>query len=156
MSVRQSVMRQYQAIVNDASGQWDNTVRPVPSEGWITTMRKALGMSGAQLAARLGLSRARVSQAARAEREGAVTLKTMQSMAEAMGGRFVYAIVPPDRVEHIVKAQAEKKARAVVKKASTHMALEDQSLRQSRNAEEIERLVAEYLRRMPADLWSEP
>ena len=61
----------------------------MPGDGWIATIRKALGMSGAALARRLGVTRARVSQAERAEREGGITLKEMDEFAAAMGCRFV-------------------------------------------------------------------
>ena len=58
MSVKQAVREQYQAIVDFASGS--NT--DIPAEGWIRTVRKALGMSGAQLAKRMGVTRARIAQ----------------------------------------------------------------------------------------------
>jgi len=110
MSVRDTVTRQYQAIVDRAASQFGAGQPPLPPEGWIATARKALGMSGAQLAKRLGVTRARVSQAERAEPSGSITLKTMRATAEAMGCRFVYAIVPEDRIEDVIAAQARKKA----------------------------------------------
>jgi transcriptional regulator with XRE-family HTH domain len=47
-----------------------------------------------QLAARMGVSPARVSVMERDEQRGAVTLKMMQKAAEALGCEFVYALVP--------------------------------------------------------------
>ena len=128
----------------------------MPSEGWIATARKALGMSAAQLARRLGLTRARVSQAEQAELLGGVTLKTMRAIAEALGCRFVYAIVPAEgRVEDAIVAQARRKAQALVTKASTHMALERQSLPEDKNRAEVERIANELVRTMPGDFWDD-
>jgi len=156
MSVRDTVSKQYRAILDRAARQLGEGQRPaLPSEGWIATTRKALGMSGPQLAKRLGVTRARVSQAEGAEVEGRVTLRTMKAFAEAMGCRFVYAIVPEGRVEDVVAAQAHKKARALVTRASDHMALESQSLSEAHNAEEVERVARELLRTMPRDFWTD-
>jgi predicted DNA-binding mobile mystery protein A len=155
MSVKSTATKQYQAIVNRAA---TSAVQKIgrPAEGWIATMRKALGMSGTQLGKRLGLSRARISQAEQAEPSGGITLKTMQAAAEAMGGRLVYAIVPANgKVEDIVAAQARKNAESLVVRASTHMALEKQSLSDRQNRQEIERITRELIRTMPADLWTE-
>ncbi len=65
-----------------------------PTEGWLKTLRLSLGMSGSQLALKLGVSKARVSRFEHDELTGSVTLKTMQSVAKAMNCRFVYAVVP--------------------------------------------------------------
>lgn len=127
----------------------------MPGEGWIATIRKALGMSGAELGRRLGVTRARVSQAERAEREGGITLKAMEQFAEAMGCRFVYAIVPPEgRVESLVAAQARRKAEALVARASAHMVLERQALPEKKNRAEVERLARELMEDMPPDFWT--
>ena len=153
MSVRATAASQYRAIVNRTTRQFGPQGTSVPPEGWIATVRKALGMSGAQLAKRLGVTRARVSQAERAETGGGVTLRTMHTVAEAMGCRFVYAIVPKGEIEEVIAAQAQRKAKALVAQASKQMALEGQSLSELENMDEIERLAREMTRAMPSDLW---
>src|ERR1700716_2933021 len=102
MSVKTVVQQQYQRIVDSAASC---ASLQTPPEGWLRTVRKALGMSGAQLAKKMRVTRARIAQAEHAELNGGVTLKSMQAMAEAMGCRFVYAIVPPHHIEDIVTAQ---------------------------------------------------
>jgi predicted DNA-binding mobile mystery protein A len=155
MTVKSVVAKQYQTIVDRAAASIGKQPS-MPSEGWIATTRKALGMSAAQLARRLGVTRARVSQAEQAELSGGVTLKTMQAIAEAIGCRFVYAIVPAEgRVEDAIAAQARRKAQALVAKASTHMALERQSLPDEKNRVEVERIASELVRTMPADFWND-
>ena len=151
MSVKQVARQQYQRIVDNAAIQADIAL---PSEGWLRTVRKALGMSGAQLAQKMGVTRARIAQAETSEKDGAVTLKSMQATAEAMGCRFVYAIIPPTRIEDLIFAQARKKAATLVKTASKHMALESQNLPDDKIEQEIERLTREIASEMPSDFWS--
>lgn len=155
MSVKATAIRQYQAIVDRAAQRFGGHVGSRPPEGWIATARKALGMSGPQLAKRLGVTRARISQAERAELEGGVTLKTMYAAAEAMGCRFVYAVIPEGGTQDVIAAQARRKAQTLVGNASRQMALEDQSLTEAQNAEEVERVARDLLRAMPSDFWTD-
>ena len=82
-------------------------------------------------------------------------MKSMQATARAMGCRFVYAIVPPGRVEDVIMAQARKKATAVVGTASKHMALESQTLPNDKMAQEVERLTREIAQEMSPDFWND-
>ena len=147
------VLKQYQEKVNQAVRQLGGF--SLPPEGWLKTVRQALGMTGPQLAKRLGVTKGRISQAEAAEQDGGVTLKTMQSMAEAMNCRFVYAIVPENEVELVIRDQAIKKAKARVKAASTQMALEAQALGKEKLSAEIERIASEMMDKMPSDFWSD-
>jgi predicted DNA-binding mobile mystery protein A len=152
MNVKNIAQQQYQRLVDSAVS------RPrlqTPREGWLRTVRKALGMSGAQLARRMGVTRARIAQAEHAELSGGATLKSMQAAAEAMGCRFVYAIIPDNSIEDVIAAQARKKAKTLVGTASTHMALESQALPNDKIAQEIERLAGDLAREMPSDFWSD-
>lgn len=151
MSVKQAIRQQYQAVVDLAHG---GNIQ-VPAEGWIRTVRKALGMSGAQLAGRMSVTRARIAQVEQAELEGGVTLRSMQATAEAMGCRFVYAFVPPDTIETLIIAQARKKAQAIVATAGRHMALEDQTVTGDRTGREVTRLMNELMYEMPSDFWQD-
>jgi predicted DNA-binding mobile mystery protein A len=153
MSVKKVIRLQYQSIVDRAARSAAALRRP--SEGWLRTVRKALGISGAQLAKKMNVTRARVAQAEAAELTGAATLKSMQAAAEAMGCRFVYAIVPPQRIEDLVSAQARKKATAIVATASKHMALEGQALSSKQNNADIARLARDLAYDMPQDFWSD-
>jgi len=152
MIVRAIVRQQYRHIVDSAANHADLRT---PPEGWLRTVRKALGMSGAQLAIKMGVTRARVAQAEQAELSGGATLKSMQAVAEAMGCRFVYAVVPERRIEDLIMAQARKKATAIVGTASTHMALESQTLPKDKIAQEVERLTHDLAREMASDFWND-
>lgn len=154
MDVRTAALRQYQEVVDQAARAARSL--EVPPEGWLATARKALGMPGVQLARRMGVSRARISQAEQSERAGGATLKTMAAAADAMGCRFVYAIIPAEgSAESIVSRQALTKARAIVRQASAHMALEKQSLSAAQDDAEIARIAGDLLRAMPRDLWAD-
>ncbi len=153
MSIKKIVTAQYQSLVDRAAVSARGLT--VPKEGWIRTVRKALGMSGAQLARRLGVTRALVSNTERAELSGGVTIKAMQQMAGAMDCQFVYAIVPAGPVQDMINRRAMEKALAVVETANKHMALEAQSLSKEQIDFEIRRLQQELLNRLPADLWND-
>ena len=152
MNVKETARKQYVRNVDRAAQQLANLA--VPSEGWLVLLRKALGMSGADVAKRMGVTRNAVYQAERNELDGAITLKQMEKLAEALGGRFVYAIVPEGRVESVIKAQAWRKAEARIRRASAHMALEAQSLPKQQTRQKIEELAAELMRDMPSDFWA--
>ena len=154
MTLKPIITRQYQATVDTAA----TNIRaiPHPPEGWLRTVRKALGISGAQLARRIGVTRALVSQTEKNEAAGTATLKTLQQMAEAMGCNLVYAIVPmTGTTEEIIAQRAKEKARALVEKAGGHMALEAQGLSSEQMRYEIERLQRQMLADMPSDLWDD-
>lgn len=124
-----------------------------PRGGWIATMRKTLGMTAPALARRAGVTKSAIYQAERQEREGGVTIKHMEKLAAALGGRFVYAIVPEGSVDDIRRAQARAQAEALIKRASAHMALEKQALSTSQLSDEIERLAEDLMRDPPSDFW---
>ena len=153
-SVKDTAKRQA-ARALDAAAQQLTTVRS-PRSGWIAAMRNALGMSAPALAKRAGVTKAAIYQAETKEREGGVTIRHMEKLAEALGGRFVYAIVPEGGIDEMMRAQARRKAEAIIKRASAHMALEKQALSSERNNAEIERLADELMRDPPSDFWESP
>lgn len=151
MSVKDTARKQYVRIVDRTAQQLESVRKP--SEGWLSVLRKALGMSGAEVAARLGVTRGAVYQAERNEREGAITINQIQKLAEAMGGRFVYAIVPEGSVDDVIRAQAHRKAEARIRRANAHMALEKQSLPSAQTKQRIDELADELVREMPPNFW---
>lgn len=154
MGIEAVVLKQYQSKVNQTLKQFEGYAMP-SSEGWIKTVRKALGMSGTQLANRLGVTKGRVSQAESAELSGSATLKSMQNMAQAMNCRFVYAIIPEKEIESVIRDRATLKAKEQVRAASTQMALEAQALSDEQLSYEVDRLVSEIIEKMPSNLWND-
>ncbi|GIT86608.1 hypothetical protein ROBYS_16240 [Roseobacter sp. OBYS 0001] len=121
----------------------------VPEKGWIATMRLALGMSAEQLAVRKGVSRNAIYQAERSEKEGSVSLKQMESLAAAMGGTFVYAIVPDAPIEQLKYRQAMRRARdmAAQEPGFATWTSDDQQ-------DWIDDAAAQQLHDMPTDFWN--
>ena len=153
MSVKSTAKRQYQAKIDRAASSPVKTLVP-PSEGWIATVRKALGLTGAQLARLTGKTRATISAAEKSEREGGITLQNLSALADAMNCKLVYALVPKDgTVSDLLEAQAYRKAEALVSKASAHMALEKQALPSEERARQVELLAEELLRERPSEIW---
>ena len=119
-----------------------------PEKGWIAAMRYALGMSADQVAARKGVSRNAVYQAERSEQEGSVSLKQMERLATAMGGTFVYAIIPNEPIAALKYKQAILNAR--------HMANETpnfNALTADEQQDWLDDTAAQQLHDMPPDFW---
>ena len=154
MGVKTIISKHYKNMVNRAVEKAGDM--ELPPEGWLCTTRKALGMSAAQLARRLGVTRAHVSKTEKGELSGSVTLRTLRSMAEGMGCRLVYAIVPDgNTVEGLMVTRAREKARREVEEARKHMALEGQLLSEAQMNFEIDRLQQDILKNPPPDFWDE-
>ena len=125
------------------------------SRGWIRTLRTALGMTTAQLAARMGVSRPRITILEQAEARGTVTMASLEKAAEALDCTLVYALVPRIPLEQMVVARAREKATAMVACVDRTMLLEAPNLGADSLAEQREELVAEILRGNPRRLWDD-
>ncbi len=153
MAIKGIVKEQYSGIVRRATKNARGI--EVPREGWLRTVRRALGMSAAQLARRHDVTRANISKIEKMELTGNVTIKTMQDLAGAMGCRFVYAIVPDTNIDEILASRARQKAKRIVDHAGKHMALEAQNLSQKQTESEIERLQQELISNQSGRLWDD-
>lgn len=152
MSVSRARQRQAEGKINQAALVAKAFARPLG--GWIATFQEATGMRAPVLAERLGMSRNSVYSAVQNEQAGTISLNQIDKMAQAMGGKLVYAIVPREgTVEEIVMCQARKKAGRIVQRARTHMALEEQTEGLSNQEEMLEELAGELAREMRRDFW---
>jgi predicted DNA-binding mobile mystery protein A len=123
-----------------------------PSDGWIGSIRKSLGMSVRQLANRIGITQQSTSRLELNEIHDSITLKTLRKAAQAMDCKLVYALVPnKGSLYDIVKKQAIKKSREIVLPVDHTMMLEAQSVG---NAEDKIRQVADELtNNLNSKLW---
>ena len=152
MSFSRTKQRQAEEKINQAAQAARTFVKPVG--GWILTFQEAIGIGASTVAERLGVSRNSVYSSVRNERAGTISLNQLDKMAEAMGGKLVYAIIPREgQVEEIVMAQARKKARRIVQRTRAQMALEEQTEGLRSKEEMIEELASEIAREMPRDFW---
>lgn len=125
-----------------------------PAKGWIRAVREALGMSGRQLARRLKVSQPRVHRLEQDEPSGAVTLRTMRQVAEALDCTFVYALVPRSSLEETVRAQARLAAAERLKRVAHTMLLEAQGLSAEEQQASLTDAIEELARETPKDLWN--
>jgi predicted DNA-binding mobile mystery protein A len=111
-------------------------------------------MRGTQLARRLKLAPSTVHELESSEKNGTITLNSLQKCAEAMGCRLVYAIVPETSLDEIVRGQAMKRSAELARNVQNTMALENQYVT-SEATESMIRDKADELRlRGGRDLWS--
>ena len=139
MSVTRAKQRQAQERINQAASLAKSLAKPIG--GWIATFQQAIGMNAPALAERLGISRNNIYAAIQNEQAGTISVNQLEKIAEAMGGRLVYAIIPREGpVEEIVLAQARAKARRIIQRTRAHMALEEQTEGLRSEAEMIEEI----------------
>jgi predicted DNA-binding mobile mystery protein A len=152
MSVTRAKQRQAQERVNQAGSLAKLLAKPIG--GWIATFQEAIGMNAPALAERLGISRNNIYAAIQNEQAGTISVNQLEKIAEAMGGRLVYAIIPREGyVEEIVMAQARTRARRIIQRTRAHMALEEQTEGLRSEAEMIEDLAADIIREGRRDFW---
>lgn len=123
-----------------------------PEGGWVRVIRQALGMTIAELADRMGVSRAAVSKLEASERRGTVALQTLTRAADALDCDLVYALVPRRPLEVMVEDRAKAVATALYRSIATSMSLEEQELQGEAVADAIDDLTAEIKNR--PGLWS--
>lgn len=125
-----------------------------PPRGWIRAIRQALGMTGVQLARRLGISAPTVIRFENAEVSGAIHLRTLRRVAEALDCKLVYALVPHETLSKTVDRRARKIALRELEHVAHTMKLEDQSTDQLDLEEAIQSYIRNNLR--DRDLWNAP
>lgn len=125
-----------------------------PRGGWVRAIREALGMTQAQLAARLKVSRQSVQDLEKAEAARRVTLDSLERLAKAMGCRMVYAIVPESgSLDGLRVRQAKALADALLEPTEHSMKLEAQGVPARESKRQRKLLVDALLRGSPRKLW---
>lgn len=129
-------------------------LRP-PREGWARAIRKALGMSQRQLAARMGVSTTAEQSAERNEARGKIQIDSLQSLAEGLDCELVYALVPRDSIRGMLERRAAQLAAGMVNRVSTSMELEDQAVSEEERQSQVEELAGNLLRDRPKNFWDD-
>ena len=125
-----------------------------PPKGWARSIREALGMSLAQLAQRVGVSRETIATLERSEARGTITLASLEKLARGLGCRLTYALVPEGgSLEGLRRERALEVARRDLEQVSHSMRLEAQGLAPARERRQLERQVQELLAGNPRRLW---
>ena len=129
----------------------------VPKGGWVAELRELLGMRGAQLAQRIGISQPSLTRLEQAEREGAITIAKLRQLADALECNLYYAFIPRRDLDDVLF----ERAKAVVARERMHirttMALENQlesDSAQENSADELLQ-IADLIKRRDRRLWDE-
>lgn len=132
-----------------------HTVPKLPSEGWISAIRDALGMTREQLAKRLGISRVSAYRVENDETTGRMTIARLQRIAETLDCELVYALVPRTSLADTVKKQAIKQVQRKLNRVNASQALEDSALSNEALSRQVDDLVAELTINRSSTLWDD-
>ena len=124
-----------------------------PRGGWVRAIREALGMSAADLAARMDVVESTVLRLEQNEQARRIQLDTLERAADALGADLVYALVPREPLEDRVQRQALAQARDWFSLTRHSMALEDQAASADVDEQQL-REQAAIIRDQPG-LWRE-
>lgn len=125
----------------------------VPRGGWARAVREALGMSAAQLAARLNVTRQSVRDLEHSEATGKITLESLNKLAAALGCRLVYALVPEKPLDEMRRERARRIADSLVKPVAHSMRLEAQSISEREEKRQRDEIMRKLLEGDPRKLW---
>ena len=134
---------------------------PRPRDGWVAAIREALGMTGRQFAARLGVSPSGVTHLEARERNDTITLAALRRAAAALNCDLVYAIVPrgamksarpEEMLDSMIAERAREIASAEIARVAHTMSLEGQETEFAERGALIEERVA-VLREKPRRVW---
>jgi predicted DNA-binding mobile mystery protein A len=109
-----------------------------PHRGWIRGIRDALGMSGPELATRMGVTQSTISDLEASEMHGTIKLDTLRRAAEALDCEVAYFLVPRTTLTQMVADQAHRKASIHLNAVAHHGRLEDQELDPVASNDELE------------------
>ena len=124
-----------------------------PPKGWVRALRDALGMTGAQLGARMGIRPQTVETIEKSEAAGTIQLNTLRRAAEALDCTLVYALVPNTSLEAMVNARARKIAMRELQRVAHTMRLEAQGTDDAHLEPRIQAYIRDRL--SERDLWNE-
>jgi predicted DNA-binding mobile mystery protein A len=153
MAIKSTIQHQLRRQVNAAVAAMPFS--SVPPLGWLATVRKALGISGPAALKRAQISKAELYRIEKAERDGSLTLKTMRTMAQALGCELHYAVLPQNgmTVEQAIYQQARQQAEAILAITDTHMKLENQATSVQELERQVEQLTQQLVAELPTWLW---
>jgi predicted DNA-binding mobile mystery protein A len=124
-----------------------------PVFGWVKAIRTGLGMSGRQLANRIGVTKQSISRIEQDEVAGAITLKTLRKVAEGLDCVLVYGFVPRTSLGNMVKERSEEVARDRLHRVNQTMTLERQEIKSESIEKIIEEDIKKMVEQMPRNLW---
>lgn len=123
-----------------------------PGSGWVSALRHALGMSGAALARRMGMTRGAVYKLEANEVDESISVASLRRAAQALDADFVYAIIPRAPLRKMINEKAREAARDQLTKVAGTMGLEAQTLTKQQ-IEDLAEIIAAKIEKNPSSLW---
>ena len=157
--MRETMRSQERALARKNLDKRLNSIRTLkelarPPKGWVKAIREALGMTAEQMASRLRVTKPRIYRLEKAESEGALTLESLQRAASALDCELVYALVPKQPLETMIEQRALLEAKKRMRAAAHTMSLEDQSVDEVDQCQQMDALAKE-LEHAGSALWNE-
>lgn len=90
---------------------------PLPDQGWLREMRRAIGWDLAEVSTRLGLLPSSLSRLETSERRGSIRLDSLRRAADALGCELVYVLLPRDQRVLTNTMQSRMRTEAVFRRA---------------------------------------
>jgi predicted DNA-binding mobile mystery protein A len=131
------------------------SVPPRPRDGWIASIRQALGMSKTQLARRINVSRQSLGSLESNELKDTITLGSLRKVADALGCDLHYVLIPRESLEQTVAEQAFRRATNKLARINQSQALEASAIEAQSLSRAIEDLAKEIEIQRPSDLWND-
>jgi predicted DNA-binding mobile mystery protein A len=126
---------------------------PRPSNGWIQTIREALGMTAVALGRRLQVRSSTVHKLEKSEMEDSISLASLRKAAAALDCELHYVLIPRTPLETKLKDQSRMVAKKHMQPVAHTMSLEDQSVTGKEQQAQLDLLAKELLDSNWRDLW---
>jgi len=111
-------------------------------------------MSFRQFGERLGITAPAAEGFEKREKEGSITLKSLEDAGRGLNMKLVYGFVPMDgSIKRTIENRAKELAIEIVRTTSNTMALEDQENTDERLQKAIEDKTQQIIYEMPRHLW---
>lgn len=110
-------------------------------------------MTASQLAKRIGITQPSLTAMEQGEVRGSISLSTLRKAAEALECELVYALVPREALQTTLERRVREVVRNRIRRTAHTMALEDQAVRDSHLQAQIDEIVQDAMKKLPAKLW---
>ena len=151
-SVKRTAREQFDKRFGDLRRAADTIRDASPQAGWLRSLRTLLEMSNRSVAQRVGVSHPTLLKLEKSEQLGTISLSSLRKAAEALDADLVYAIVPRQKLGHMIGARARTLAKEQVSPIARTMALEKQGISEAQIKRQIADLTKE-LEENPSALW---
>jgi predicted DNA-binding mobile mystery protein A len=151
-SVKRTAREQFDKRFGDLRRAADTLRDASPEAGWLRSLRTLLEMSNRSVAQRVGVSHPTLLKLEKSEQSGTISLASLRKAAEALDADLVYAIVPRQKLGHMIGARARALAKEQVAPIARSMALEKQGVSEAQIKRQIAELAKE-LEENPRALW---